>query len=161
MQRLIPTGESIRSVKARVGSDAVDACDSSNDPARVPPSPDSPGRTPDACPVRDGWAGLPCCRFTPIESAPTAPWQVKFSPSFALTRHGWTSPLCHHTRTSKLLWPRLTSLVPCRDVATHGAKFAFAKRETSQGKKRLRRRMPAGSIVVRPSEDRASRSSAR
>lgn len=45
------------------------------------------------------WSDRPCDRFTPIESAPTAPWHVKFGPS-------------HPKRM--LLRPRLTSPAPPR-----------------------------------------------
>ena len=31
-----------------------------------------------------GWSGLPCGRFTPIESTPTAPWHIPFGPSSSL-----------------------------------------------------------------------------
>ena len=51
-------------------------------------------------------------------------------------------------RTDELLRPRLTSPASSRAVANDGAKVAFAKRETSQGKMGLLRRATAGFTCV-------------
>ncbi len=64
----------LRPRRARAGHDAADAFDSSKTPDPVSPSPEVSWRTSASRPSkRVGWSGLPCGRFTPIESTPTAP----------------------------------------------------------------------------------------
>src|SRR5579871_2261143 len=70
------TSEIIRSSEARCCSHAASACGSAHAPDPVPPSPVAPRRSDARRPwsSRSSWSSLPCCRFTPIELAQTAPW---------------------------------------------------------------------------------------
>ena len=122
----------------------MDACGSAHAPAPVPPSPVSPWRNAAfrASSKRSLWSPLPCCRFTPIELARTAPW---------LLNSALRSPL-----RRRLLRPRLTSPRSSGAVAAAllriAPAFARAGRrsaEISQGKTLLLRSGPAGFTCAR------------
>ena len=112
----VDTSSISRSVKARAGSNAVDVCCSSHAPGPVPPSPRVVVAQTLLKLLGRGAVGKACLAAAPHPSSRLrlTPWQERFGPSFALARHGWTSPVSAFGRhwTSELLRPLLTSPVP-------------------------------------------------
>jgi len=124
-------------VKARCCSNTASACGSARAPGPVPPSPVAPWRS-DACRAwsnRSCWSPPPCCRFTPIELAQTAPWLL----NSALRR----TIRCPATTASA------DSSSPVRCRCRHPAPVARRSEQVSQGKTLLLRSGAAGFTCAR------------